>query len=76
VKQKHECENWELGRAVSFLGIFVSNFLYSVFAVYLNTVLGRKRSKREVENVLISAKGLFGYWGESRGYGQINITHT
>jgi hypothetical protein len=28
-----ECRNWERGRAVSFLGIFVSNFRYSVFAV-------------------------------------------
>ena len=27
-------ENWERGRAVSFLGIFVSNFRYSAFAVY------------------------------------------
>ncbi len=25
----HECRNWEWGRAVSFLGIFVSNFRYS-----------------------------------------------
>ncbi len=31
--QKHECGNWERGRAVSFLGILVSNFRYSVFAV-------------------------------------------
>ncbi len=31
--QKHECGNWERGRAVSFLGIFVSIFWYSVFAV-------------------------------------------
>ncbi len=31
--QKHECGNWERGRAVSFLVIFVSNFRYSVFAV-------------------------------------------
>ncbi len=30
---KHEFGNWEWGRAVSFLGIFVSNFRYSVFAV-------------------------------------------
>jgi hypothetical protein len=28
--QKHECRNWG---AVPFLGIFVSNFRYSVFAV-------------------------------------------
>ncbi len=33
----HECRNWERGRAVSFLGIFVSNFRYSVFAVYLHS---------------------------------------
>ena len=25
-----ECKNWERGRSVSFLGIFVSNFRYSV----------------------------------------------
>ncbi len=24
--QKHECRNWDRGRAVSFLGIFVLNF--------------------------------------------------
>jgi hypothetical protein len=35
--QIHECGNWERGRAVSFLGIFVLNFRYSVFAVYKNT---------------------------------------
>ncbi len=29
----HECRNWERGPAVSFLGIFVSNFRYIVFAV-------------------------------------------
>jgi hypothetical protein len=28
--QLHECRNWERGRAVSFLGIFVSNFRYSM----------------------------------------------
>ncbi len=32
----HECGNWKRGRAVSFLGIFVSNFRYSVFAVWLS----------------------------------------
>jgi hypothetical protein len=31
--QKHACGNSERGRAVSFLGTFVSNFRYSVFAV-------------------------------------------
>jgi hypothetical protein len=28
--QMHECRNWEQGRTVSFLGIYVSNFRYSV----------------------------------------------
>ncbi len=32
--QKHECRNRERGHAVSFLGIFVSNFQYSVIAVH------------------------------------------
>ncbi len=36
----HECRNWERGRAVSFLEIFVSNFRYNVFAV--NTVPSTK----------------------------------
>jgi hypothetical protein len=27
--QKHECRNFERGHAVSFLGVFVSNFRYS-----------------------------------------------
>ncbi len=29
----HECGNWDCGHAIPFLGIFVSNFLYCVFAV-------------------------------------------
>ncbi len=29
--QKHECRIWDCGRAVPVLGIYVSNFLYSVF---------------------------------------------
>jgi hypothetical protein len=35
--QKHECRNWDCGRAVSFLGIFFSNFRYFVFAVWLKS---------------------------------------
>jgi hypothetical protein len=31
--QKHECWNWDCGRAVLFLGIFVLNFRCCVFAV-------------------------------------------
>jgi len=37
--QIHECRDWERGRAVSFLEIFVSNFRYSAFAVYFSSVL-------------------------------------
>ncbi len=33
--QKHECRNWDWGSAVSFLVIFVSNFRYTVFEVWL-----------------------------------------
>jgi hypothetical protein len=32
--QTHECGNWDWGRAVPFLGIFVSYFQYCVFAVW------------------------------------------
>jgi hypothetical protein len=32
--QIHECRNWERGRAFSFLGILVSTFRYSAFAVH------------------------------------------
>ena len=31
--QKYECWNWDCSRAVPFLGTFVSNFRYCVFAV-------------------------------------------
>ncbi len=33
--QTHECGNWNWGRAIPFLAIFVSNFRYCVFAVHL-----------------------------------------
>jgi hypothetical protein len=32
--QTHECGNCKWGRAILFLGIFLSNFRYCVFAVY------------------------------------------
>jgi hypothetical protein len=32
--QKHECKKWDYGRAVPFLGIYVSNFRYSIFAFF------------------------------------------
>ncbi len=36
--QIHECRNWKRGRAVSFMGIFVSNFWYSALAVYISQI--------------------------------------
>ena len=32
--QTHECENWDWGPDIPFLGIFVSNFRHFAFAVY------------------------------------------
>ncbi len=32
--QTHECRNWDWGRAIPFLGIYVSNFRYCVFALH------------------------------------------
>ncbi len=32
--QTHECGNWDCGRAIPFVGIFVSNFRHWFFAVY------------------------------------------
>ncbi len=49
--QKHECRNWERGRTVSFPGIFVSNFRYSVFAVH-NTRLILYSETHRVSRVL------------------------
>jgi hypothetical protein len=31
--QKQECRNWDSSHAIPFLGIFVSNFRYCVFAL-------------------------------------------
>jgi hypothetical protein len=37
-------QNWDCGRAIPFLGIFVSNFWYCVFAVY-NKVIRMEPTK-------------------------------
>ncbi len=37
--QTHECWNWDLGCTIPFLGIFVSNFQYFVFAVWASNAL-------------------------------------
>jgi hypothetical protein len=34
--QKRECKNWDCGRAVPFLGIYASNFRYSISAVHFS----------------------------------------
>jgi hypothetical protein len=34
IRTWHECGNWYWGRAIPFLGIYVSNFRHCVFAVY------------------------------------------
>jgi hypothetical protein len=44
--QIHECRDWERGRVVSILGIFVSKFRYSAFA----------KGAGEVEPILTTAK--------------------
>jgi hypothetical protein len=53
--QKHECKNWDWGRAVSFPGIFVSNFWYIVFAVQRRKPsplqMGRLSEKKDWENL-------------------------
>jgi hypothetical protein len=47
--QTHECGNWGCGRAISFLGIFVSNFLYWFFAVYI----GKERKWSTIFSMLL-----------------------
>ncbi len=37
--QTLECGNWDCDRPIPFLGIFVSNFRYCVFAVHVHAVL-------------------------------------
>ena len=39
--QTHECGNWDWGHDISFLGIFVSNFLHFVFAVWVRSFIVR-----------------------------------
>jgi hypothetical protein len=37
IPTNYECMNWDSGRAVPFLGIYASNFRYSIFAVQFLT---------------------------------------
>jgi hypothetical protein len=43
--QIHECKNWELGRTVSFLGIYFWNFCYSVSSFLPNIFEGMRSSR-------------------------------
>ncbi len=36
--QTHDCGNWDWGRSIPYLGIFVSNFRYLIFAVYVDHI--------------------------------------
>ncbi len=51
--QKHECRNWDYGRAVLQLGIFVSNFRLCVFAVLIIEELNMKTLLKRLSNVLM-----------------------
>ncbi len=46
--QTHECENWYCSRAIPFLGIFVSNFRYCVFAVCVDFLVSSALSAHEI----------------------------
>ncbi len=48
--QTHEYGNWDWGRAIPFLGIFVSNFRYSGFAVIGRRCLLHKENKDKERN--------------------------
>jgi NADPH:quinone reductase-like Zn-dependent oxidoreductase len=66
--QTHECGNWACGRAIPFLGIFVSNFWYWFFAVQLTPT-----QSREHWIIFILYPHLRSFvlvTGASRGYGR------
>ncbi len=60
--QTHECGNWDCGRAIPFLGIFVSNFRYWFFVVMLYdlwgclkaTLIWKPSAQRELRPLKIS----------------------
>ncbi len=65
----HECRNWKRGRAVSFLGIFVSIFPHRFFAVVLNR-MGHFQEKDKLIKAIIAwllthqlKEGGGWYWG-------------
>ncbi len=55
--QTHECGNLDCGHAIPFLGIFVSNFWYCVFAVWLHV-----RSPKQVSIISLLTYNLINLW--------------
>jgi hypothetical protein len=51
LSQKHEYRNWDCGRAVPVLGIFVSNFRYCVFAVKFTDDLAFRLTINHIYNI-------------------------
>jgi hypothetical protein len=45
--QTHECESWDLGLVIPFLGIFVLKFRYCVVAVYNRRTVKLKKQMYE-----------------------------
>ncbi len=62
----HECGNWDWGRAIPFLGIFVLNFRYCVSQVQIFSPLLFLLSEEQVLSLLLSAsrEGWVGGGGE------------
>jgi hypothetical protein len=51
----HECRSWEHGHAVSFLGLFVSNFRYSLiytkhFSIHKRGIINHQSSKKGLQS--------------------------
>ncbi len=47
--QTHECRNWERGRAVSFLGIHIFDFRYSVWYLYSQLITPCPHHRKDME---------------------------
>ncbi len=62
--QTVECRNWERGRPVSFLGIFVSNFRNSAFALHIykaGTTLGLFIFQIQTQTIRVNSTFVFRY---------------
>ncbi len=62
--QTNECRNWDWGPDIPFLGIFASNFLHFVFAVYENGCVLQKMEQmdgRKPSKLLADMHGVLSY---------------